>query len=80
VNPNEVVVHVEDCQRGYVILDFLRERVREPRKTPHTHPHGEVLCTLASLGFGNISIEKTGRCRCLLLLVPSRLSATGRDL
>lgn len=41
--PNEVVMHVEDCQRGNVVLGLLGESIGEPGEPAHAHTHGEIL-------------------------------------
>lgn len=43
VNPDELVLHVVDRQRGLMALDSFTEGVCESRKTAHRHAHGEVL-------------------------------------
>src|ERR1035438_7786805 len=43
MNPAEVVVHVKQSDHRDVVLDLLREGVRQPRKAPHVHPHVEIL-------------------------------------
>jgi len=39
----EVIVHEVKRQRVFMILNFLRERICQPREASHVHPHGEVL-------------------------------------
>ena len=39
MNANEVVVHVVQGHRMRVVLDLLREGIREPGKASDAHPH-----------------------------------------
>ena len=43
MNPNEVVPNIVNRHGRGVVLEFLRERIRQPCESPHVHPHGEVL-------------------------------------
>ena len=43
MNAPEVVPHEVQRNAGGVVLDLLRERVREPSEAAHAHPHCEVL-------------------------------------
>src|ERR1700675_2304877 len=39
----EIVVHKPKGHSSRVILNFLREGVRQPRKAANAHPHGKIL-------------------------------------
>src|SRR6266567_1317713 len=43
MNPREVVVHVKQGDHSDVILNLLTEGVRQSCKSPHVHPHVEIL-------------------------------------
>ena len=43
MNPDEIVVHIVDRERCYVVLDFLRVSICQARVSAHLHPHGQVL-------------------------------------
>ena len=43
MNTTEVVVHEVQRDRVHVILDLLRERVRQTGEAAHSHAHREVL-------------------------------------
>src|SRR5260221_516738 len=43
MNPNKVVVHVEQRNAVHVVLNLLREGISEPSKTAHVHAHREIL-------------------------------------
>ena len=43
MNPAEIVVHVVEADRVAVVLQLLREPVREAGEAAHAHPHREVL-------------------------------------
>jgi hypothetical protein len=43
MNPRKVVPHVEQRNRVHMVLNLLRERVRQPGKPAHLHSHGQVL-------------------------------------
>src|SRR5258708_22305963 len=43
MNPNEVVMHVENSQRCNVVLRLLAEGIRQASESAHTHPHREIL-------------------------------------
>src|SRR5882762_9798555 len=43
VDAAEVIVHVVNCQRMCVILDFLAESICQPSEAPHGHAHREIL-------------------------------------
>ncbi len=50
MNAAETVMHVVNRNCGNVVLDFLRERVRQTRKPAHRHTHDGVR-----------ALDKTGR-------------------
>lgn len=56
VNADEVVIHHVQRDRVGVVLDLLREPVRQPREPAHVHPHGEVL----ALGVGRRDVLRFG--------------------
>jgi len=43
MNPNEVVMHVMNCDGCDVVLNLFRERIRQASKSAHRHAHCEVL-------------------------------------
>ncbi len=43
VNATEVVMHIVNGDGRDVILNFLRERIGQPREAAHLHPHREIL-------------------------------------
>jgi len=43
VYPTKVIIHKIKRQCVRVVLNFLRERIGQPRKSSHLHPHGEIL-------------------------------------
>jgi hypothetical protein len=43
VDAAEVIVHVVDCDRGDMILNFLRVGVRQVSESAHVHPRGQIL-------------------------------------
>jgi hypothetical protein len=43
VDLHEVVPNEVERQRVAVIVEFLRERICESRKTTHLHPHREIV-------------------------------------
>jgi len=43
VNAAEIVVHEVERERVLVVFHFLRERIRQPRESPHGHSHRKVL-------------------------------------
>jgi hypothetical protein len=43
VDSNEVAIHEVERDRIGVIVELLAERVGEPGKAPHVHPHRKVL-------------------------------------
>jgi hypothetical protein len=42
MNPDEIVMHVEQRNGVHVILKFLTEGISKPGESAHVHPHGEV--------------------------------------
>jgi hypothetical protein len=46
----EIVVHEIERDGPTVILNLLRECVCEPRKTTHSHPHGQILALNVARG------------------------------
>jgi len=43
MNTAEVAIGEVQGNRGFQVRQLLAERIREPRKSPHRHTHGEVL-------------------------------------
>src|SRR5436190_17719510 len=43
MNAAKIVMHVVQRDRGDVILDFLREGIRQTSEAAHLHTHGEIL-------------------------------------
>jgi len=43
MNPREVVVHVVDCNRRRMVLNFLRKPVSQASKSAHRHSYRQVL-------------------------------------
>jgi hypothetical protein len=43
MNAAEIVIGEVQGNRGFQVRQLFAERIREPRKTPHRHPHGQVL-------------------------------------
>ena len=43
MNAAEVVIHEVERERVLVVLDFLGECIRQPRKAAHVHPHRKIL-------------------------------------
>jgi hypothetical protein len=39
MNPDEVVMHIEQRNLMHVILDLLRDRIRQASKPAHIHTH-----------------------------------------
>jgi len=57
MNPNEVVVHVMERQRGDVVLDLFRERIGQSGKPAHLHPERQIAharFARPSLSFGDM--------------------------
>ena len=52
MNPAKIVVHVMEGNRMLQILQFLAERVRQPRESAHRHSYREVLPL--NVGRGNV--------------------------
>ena len=47
----EVVIHEVQGDRCCVVLDLLRERIRQPREPAHVHAHGEILTLHVRRGY-----------------------------
>jgi len=43
VNPAEIIVREVQSASGFQMPELLRESVRKARKSPHLHPHREIL-------------------------------------
>ncbi len=43
MNPDEVVVHIVDRDRGNMIFDLLGKPVRQSGESANLHPHGQIL-------------------------------------
>ena len=43
MNPAEIIVHEVKCDRMPEIFDFLGKAVCESRKSPHPHPHSQIV-------------------------------------
>ena len=43
MNPSEVIVHVEQRDHRHMIVNLLAERIGQPSKAPHVHPHIKIL-------------------------------------
>ena len=43
MNPAKIVVHVKQGDGVNMVFYFLRERIRKPGESPHSHTHREVL-------------------------------------
>src|SRR4051812_17858351 len=41
--PSKIVMHVMQTDRVSMVFNPFAEGVRQPRKSPHTHSHGQVL-------------------------------------
>ena len=46
MNPDEIVVHVVDRDRGNVVLDLLRECVSQPSVAADLHSHGKFCLSI----------------------------------
>src|ERR1700676_1521940 len=43
MNTTEIVIREVQSDSGFQVRQLLAERIREPRKSPHRHSHGQVL-------------------------------------
>lgn len=53
MDASEIVIHVVNCDRVFVVFDFLREAVCQACKPPHSHPHREILAL--NIARGNVA-------------------------
>jgi hypothetical protein len=66
----EIIVRKEQSASGFQIFQFLRESVRQARKSAHCHPHGEVLPLDVRSDVLGIAATLTANGRSRIILIP----------